>query len=193
MDEVICFECRISRHLSCRVWEGCVCAHETPTVIVTEDSAGNIEVSAELERGPSKERDYSDTEREAASRYVESGSEGWRGKGKRDFKIKDPHSTGRKRAAILFPLDRSEPCEWRNATSGNPMGGGPSPITFGCDNLQSHRHHGPDKNTLNNSEGNVHRICTLHHNNWHSQNDKLLDLLEKSGTPWIEGESIWHS
>jgi hypothetical protein len=61
------------------------------------------------------------------------------------------------------------------------MGGGPFPVTFGCDNLQSHRHHGPDKNTMNNSDGNVHRICAVHHNNWHAQNDGVVDT-------WLENQ-----
>lgn len=187
-----CLECRLDIHLSCRgSFEDCSCTHSKAIVSVTEDSAGNVEVSAELESGPLKERDYSDTEREAAKRYVESGSEGWSGKGKQDHKIKDPHSTGRKRAAVLYPLDRDAPCEWQNASVGNPMGGGPRPLTFGCDNLQSHRHHGPDKSTLNNSEGNVHRICAIHHNRWHSANNKILDMLSNADAPWIEGISTW--
>lgn len=187
-----CLECRLGIHLSCRgSFENCSCTHETAVVTVAEDSAGNVDISAELEPGPLKERDYSDTEREAAKRYVESGSEGWSGKGKQDHKIKDPHSTGRKRAAVLFPLDRDSPCEWQDASVGNPMGGGPRPITTGCNNLQSHRHHGPNRNTLDNSEGNVHRVCSLCHNRWHAQNNKILDMLEKSGEQWIEGVSVW--
>lgn len=167
--DTICFECRRNHHNSCREWEGCICDHlETPTgEVAPEEIVG-------------KERDYSETEREAAAKYVEAGSEGWTGKGKKDHKIRDPHSTGRKRAAILFPLDRDLPCEWAEASNENPMGGGPFPIKFGCNSLQSHRHHGPDKNTMNNSEGNVHRICATHHNNWHVKNDDAVDeWLEK--------------
>ena len=92
-------------------------------------------------------------------------------KPKRDSAIKDQQSTGRKRAAKQYPLYRDQPCEWAKATSESPMGGGKVPIPFGCDNLQQARHHGPDKNTLNNEPGNVHRICHWHHNNWHQLND----------------------
>lgn len=48
-------------------------------------------------------------------------------------------------------------------------------MSVGCDNLQQCRHHGPDKNTLNNDPGNVHRICHWHHNNWHALNDPDYD------------------
>jgi hypothetical protein len=90
------------------------------------------------------------------------------GKVKVDEDVTDPKSTGRKRAAVLYPLDEEAPCEWRGLKS---AGGGKSPI-LGCVNgLQKNRHHGPDKDTLNNEEGNVHRICPKCHNRWHTQND----------------------
>jgi len=38
--------------------------------------------------------------------------------------------------------------------------------------MQEARHHGPDKNTLNNEKGNVHRICHSCHNRWHTLNDE---------------------
>lgn len=86
--------------------------------------------------------------------------------------VRDRESTGRKRAAKLYPLDRTGPCEWRNASPENPKGGGKNPITKGCNGNQQCRHHGPDKDTLNNSEGNVHRICHSHHTLWHWANDE---------------------
>ncbi len=94
---------------------------------------------------------------------------------KRDSALKDQQSTGRKRAAVKYPLDRSAPCQWRNASSENPMGGGEIPVSFGCDNLQQCRHHGPDYSTLNNEKGNVWLICTWHHNNWHALNNPSKD------------------
>lgn len=91
---------------------------------------------------------------------------------KPDAAVKDQQSTGRKRAARLYPLHRDWPCEWRNKTG---MGGGDNPIR-GCDNgVQQARHHGPDKNTLNNEPGNVHRICHSCHNTWHAKNDPDYD------------------
>lgn len=82
--------------------------------------------------------------------------------------ILDKHSTGRKRAAQLYPLYEDKPCEWRGKDN---CGGGLFPIA-GCeDGLQQARHHGPVKETLENSPGNVWRICDSCHNRWHARND----------------------
>lgn len=87
---------------------------------------------------------------------------------KDDSALRDQQSTGRKRAANWFPLDDSKLCEWSMKTN---CGGGQFPITGCAANLQQARHHGPDKNTLNNDKGNVHRICHSCHNRWHTLND----------------------
>lgn len=91
---------------------------------------------------------------------------------KPDGALKDQQSTGRKRAAKLYPLNRSEPCEWRGKSN---CGGGAKPID-GCTNgLQECRHHGPDYNTLNNDPENVSNICHKCHNRWHGANDSTKD------------------
>jgi hypothetical protein len=94
---------------------------------------------------------------------------------KTDATLTDQQSTGRKRAAKLYPLNSGDYCEWSGKSE---QGGGKTPIA-GCGlrpgsviGLQQCRHHGPDKNTLNNEAGNVHRICTPCHNEWHAKNDK---------------------
>jgi len=87
---------------------------------------------------------------------------------KADFALKDQQSTGRKRAAKAYPLYRNESCEWRGKSN---CGGGKFPIQGCSDGLQQCRHHGPDYDTLNNEEGNVHRICYNCHNRWHAAND----------------------
>lgn len=94
---------------------------------------------------------------------------------KTDASLKDQQSTGRKRAAQLYPLNPEGYCEWAGKSN---QGGGSHPVD-GCGirpgtsvGLQQSRHHGPDKNTLNNEAGNVHRICTSCHNEWHAKNDK---------------------
>lgn len=87
---------------------------------------------------------------------------------KDDSALKDQQSTGRKRAARWFPLDPTVLCEWAGKTN---CGGGKHPITGCVGSLQQARHHGPDKNTLNNEKGNVHRICHTCHNRWHTLND----------------------
>lgn len=82
---------------------------------------------------------------------------------------------GRKVATKLFPLDRSKPCEWQGLAN---CGGGDFPIVgcpAGIESTQVARHHGPEKNVQNNSEGNVHRICAVCHNRWHAKNDPNYD------------------
>jgi hypothetical protein len=84
--------------------------------------------------------------------------------------LKDPKSTGRKRAARLYPILPDDPCEWRGKKN---CGGGLRPI-IGCyDGNQEHRHHGPVKDTVRNELGNVHRICTDCHVHWHELNDLI--------------------
>jgi hypothetical protein len=91
---------------------------------------------------------------------------------KRDASLKDQQSTGRKRAARLYPLTDGAPCEWQGLAN---VGGGTTPIVGCVSGLQMARHHGPDKSTSNNEEGNVHRICHRCHNRWHSANNKDYD------------------
>lgn len=91
--------------------------------------------------------------------------------------ITDATSTGRKRAAQLYPIFKDMLCEWAYLKF---AGGGVVPI-IGCDGnlIQPNSkagdggdvHHGPDKNTINNSPGNVHRICKSCHHAWHAAND----------------------
>lgn len=83
--------------------------------------------------------------------------------------LRDQQSTGRKRAARAFPLEAEKACEWNLQQN---CGGGKYPIVGCREGMQQARHHGPDKNTLNNEVGNVHRICHECHNRWHTLNDK---------------------
>lgn len=95
--------------------------------------------------------------------------------------ITDVLSAGRKRAAMLYPIYEGMTCEWAGLKN---AGGGVEPI-IGCagnklspkkggdgDLVQGDVHHGPDKNTLENSPGNAHRICAFCHHRWHAANDK---------------------
>ncbi len=91
---------------------------------------------------------------------------------KEDSEVTDPKSTGRKRAAVEFPIDPNAFCEWRGLAN---CGGGRNPIIGCISGKQRHRHHGPDKNTLRNETGNVHRICHYCHNRWHAANDNDYD------------------
>lgn len=87
---------------------------------------------------------------------------------KDDSVLRDQQSTGRKRAAKMYPLNSDADCEWRMQKN---CGGGQMPIIGCLSGKQTDRHHGPDKNTLNNERGNVHRICSYCHNRWHTLND----------------------
>lgn len=144
MSHKICFSCIRNLHGACR--KPCECTHE---IVKVEDE-------------PESTSSDDNSERESGQRQRRN---------KPDAAVKDQQSTGRKRAAKLYPLDREAPCEWLGKTG---MGGGAKPIN-GCavaDNCtQQARHHGPDKNTLNNEPGNVHRIGHLCHNRWHAAND----------------------
>lgn len=96
--------------------------------------------------------------------------------------ITDVQSTGRKRAAVLYPIEEGMTCEWANLAK---AGGGVVPI-IGCfGNPATDRHHGPDKNTLNNREGNVHRICSFCHNFWHAKNDEYYGTRPAGTEPFI--------
>lgn len=94
--------------------------------------------------------------------------------------LKDEKSTGRKRAAQLYPLDTSLPCEWRGKKN---CGGGRRPIIGCVAGNQKHRHHGPVKKTTRNEEGNVHRICHDCHVHWHEMNDLIYDEQQYNNLP----------
>lgn len=105
--------------------------------------------------------------------------------------VTDPTSTGRKRAAMLAPILNGQLCAWSGLKF---AGGGVTPI-LGCngnkliekkggegDLKQGDRHHGPDKNTLNNAVGsNLHSICADCHHSWHAVNDGYYDAAGRPG------------
>lgn len=102
--------------------------------------------------------------------------------------VRDPTSTGRKEAARLYPITPGMVCEWAGLSR---AGGGVVPI-IGClgtvltgEKGNGAIHHGPDKATLNNSPGNVHRICTPCHNRWHTLNDDYYGKRPDGQHPFI--------
>jgi hypothetical protein len=94
-------------------------------------------------------------------------------------KVTDPYSTGRKRAAVQYPIFKTNPCDWR----GKKNCGGGEPIVGCIAGFQKDRHHGPIKNPLRNEPGNVHRICKFCHNRWHTVNDPIYDELKYESLP----------
>ena len=95
----------------------------------------------------------------------------------------DPISTGRKRAARLYPISPGQVCTWAWFKD---CGGGVVPI-IGCTGRPATNiHHGPDKSTLNNNEDNISIICTFCHNRWHTANDKHYALPRPdNGLQWL--------
>jgi len=154
-----CLPCRMQQHLECNEWQYQV--GECCCAIY------------------GKESDASDNSQRTGARDGMVWS-------KDDSLIRDAKSTGRKRAAGIFPLDATSDCEWLSLSF---AGGGLYPI-FGCqDGKQQHRHHGPNLSTLDNREGNVHRICTTCHNTWHTNNDAFIKEYDDL-TVWAEHDHI---
>ena len=153
-----CFGCRTGFHNECEsVWldvieQECCCGGE-----VKFDMAGNVLAEDQVDAGfDTKEIDYG---------YV--GEESGFTKSLADYK--DPVSTGRKKAAEVAPISVGLTCEWAGLKF---AGGGSVPIVGCIGRPASDRHHGPDKNTMNNMLGvNLHRICDHCHNTWHALND----------------------
>ena len=115
--------------------------------------------------------------------------------------VTDPTSTGRKRAAFLAPILTGQRCAWAGLKF---AGGGIQPI-LGCDGheliekkggepplYQGDRHHGPDKNTLNNALGfNLHSICADCHHRWHALNDPGYGKRPDAARPFLPVEPYW--
>ena len=96
--------------------------------------------------------------------------------------VTDIESTGRKRAAILYPISEGMICEWAGLLI---AGGGVKPIVGCIGNLAKNIHHGPNKSTLANRPENTHRICTFCHNRWHSKNDEYYGSRPTGSEPFI--------
>ena len=121
------------------------------------DLAGNVAIN---------ENNFTDNETEGVDGgYLGDTHTGTKSLG--DYK--DPISTGRKFAAQAAPIHAGMVCEWAGLAR---AGGGTQPIVGCVGRPASDRHHGPDKNTMNNAVGtNLHRICDHCHNTWHAKND----------------------
>lgn len=153
-----CPMCLAQLHSSC-LTISCACSQANHLTVSAPSPTLGSETNAE-------EDDSDINERRSSGRNTSARS------GKRDAALKDQQSTGRKRAARLYPLNRESACEWQGKAQ---CGGGISPI-LGCSlGKQEARHHGPDKSVSNNEEGNVHRICHACHNRWHAANNAEYD------------------
>jgi len=114
--------------------------------------------------------------------------------------LTDPSSTGRKRQARMYPIQRGEVCEW----AGKLVKLDDLPVIIGCVNSPaSDLHHGPDKNTLNNEKvtevseqhplgigthENTHKICSDCHNSAHAKHNAFYpeyDRVLEQVKPWV--------
>jgi len=101
---------------------------------------------------------------------------------------KDPVSTGRKRAKEMYPITAGMTCEWAGLKF---AGGGVQPIIGCIGRPASDRHHGPDKNTMNNAPENLHRICDFCHNTWHAVNDPFYGERPEHTKPFLPAGFDW--
>ena len=166
MSETTCWPCRRGQHAGCTanvIDFDCVCDHVTRQAPVEQ---GEIANALNLEP---QEPDSSTRTR----RY------------KNDDAVTDQQSTGRKRAAKLYPLKDEHgnklPCDLAGKSAGLPTymevqidGCGIRPGTM--PNPAQSRHHN-DYNTLNNERSNVALLCHACHNLLHSRNDPFKDVI----------------
>jgi hypothetical protein len=144
---------------------------------LTFDSAGNVRVEETT-------GDILDGGKEIDSGYLNGDSFG----GSKSLgSYSDPVSTGRKYAAQVAPIEVGALCEWAGLAK---AGGGVVSIVGCVGRPASDRHHGPDKNTMNNQLGvNLHRICDHCHNTWHALNDPFYGERPDQTKPFIpQGE-----
>lgn len=151
-----CFSCRSGFHDECHnTWQydeiECCCGGEVKFTANGEVKHEGVSETGESIEGPD-------------TGYISDGYES----NKDISEYKDPISTGRKRAAQMYPIEVGMVCEWAGLKH---AGGGIVPIVGCIGRAASDRHHGPDKNTMNNAPDNMHRICDFCHNTWHALND----------------------
>lgn len=96
---------------------------------------------------------------------------------------KDARSTGRKRAAKLYPIQQGQVCDWAWSKQ---CGGGIKPIVGCTGRPAEHIHHGPDKSTFNNDRSNISLVCEYCHNRYHAANDPFYpEGRPENGEPWL--------
>jgi hypothetical protein len=167
--------CRAGIHVECLLFWGdnddCGCGGEvifTATGDLKQRSADSVQELGSTDTG-----------------YISDGYEA-----QKDIEsYKDPVSTGRKRAAQMYPITPGMTCEWAGLKF---AGGGVKPIVGCIGRPASDRHHGPDKNTMNNAPGNLHRICDFCHNTWHAINDPFYGERPEHTKPFVPADLDWH-
>lgn len=181
-----CWPCRTGEHQACNaifVQETeCACTHDTeynlmPPPVGTIGNALNLEPD----------------EPESTKRTRQL---------KNDDSVRDQQSTGRKRAAALYPLKDENgnpfPCDFANKKAVLPNfmevqidGCGSREKTL-AGNAQARHHH--DYNTLNNERYNVGLLCHSCHNLLHAKNDPFKDkIMARITGVLLETENLKHA
>lgn len=157
-----------------------LCVAGWPVLFCLASPGTGCETAQDGPLAPSADSDYdSPTEAHSASdnSYEDSDS------GEEQRAYKDARSTGRKRAAKLYPIEVGQVCDWAWSKQ---CGGGISPIVGCTGRPAEHIHHGPDKSTFNNDPSNISRVCTYCHNRWHAANDPFYDKSRPdNGEPYL--------
>lgn len=155
MTSEVCLACKAGFHDECQdMWDGLLAAEDFCCCDGLFNMDGTPDIDKSIDILMEKER-------------PEAYFEGYTGTKELNSYV-DPLSTGRKEAVKKFPIKPGMVCEWAWLRY---AGGGIEPI-IGCPGHPAEAvHHGPDKNTMCNIPGNVHRICAECHNRWHAVND----------------------
>lgn len=157
----VCDYCILQMCFMCENEEDCCCDGTYGLVSFNPKSRGKT--AADYEGKPMRE--IPNNHREAfKDRPYQMGR-----RPSNEYDLTNPVDAGRQRASEVAPIPEDYMCEWAMLLY---AGGGVEPIIGCVGNQAEHRHHGPDKSTLNNAVGvNLHRVCTECHNRWHALND----------------------
>jgi hypothetical protein len=99
-----------------------------------------------------------------------------------DDELSDHIKGGRLRAQREYPIPEGTVCEWASLSN---AGGGVRPVVGCMGSMAVARHHGPDKSTLSNDRKNIHLVCAVCHNRWHTLNDPFYDERPADGLPYV--------
>lgn len=157
----ICWPCKRNQHNGCAAnisFDTCECTHENNVQPVLETESV-IDLTDEPVKATRRNKD--------------------------DSSVTDPQSTGRKRAAALYPLTDANgnklPCDFQNKK--NCLPSYMEEQIDGCGvrhgsmpNFAQARHH-HDYNVLNNDRSNVALLCSSCHNLLHARNDPFKDKI----------------
>lgn len=195
----VCMACKAGLHPECSsIFDGTLDVTQTCCCNGKYTLAGHLAYLQKLERASGRDKKGEAAELEDDGPGKARGDSGYihpdAWPSTRDIgTLTDPKSTGRKRAAEMFPITGGQVCDWARQAN---AGGGPVPIIGCMGSPASDIHHGPDKNTLNNAVArrgvgdtdNLWFLCSDCHNLWHALNDPYYpeyDRVAQQAEPWV--------